>query len=247
MDGDSSDIWGEGNEQLTKMANFHEDFSTRGFKMFGDIKTDLMDSDDTHFSESQTAYETATLMKTLLTALTRVQRTDGTKTALNKVLDDGTAKLSADLAKLQESAQQIESVKAKTQALLTELDIQYEAESKASMDKWKKMREISKTQPTSIEQRDVMQQLLEKMRAVTRLHDEVAKKLREHMQIIDGRKAKLQDEVQNIDDLKAKIDPLKTLLNSDSSSDEEFKKAAQDLITECDDYRERHIHCTHLH
>lgn len=222
------------------MENFREDFSTRGFKMFGDIKTDMMNSDDTHFSESQTAFETATLMRTLLTALTRVQRSDGTKTALNKVLDDGAAKLSTDLAKLQESVQKMESVKTKTKALLTELDLQYDVENKASMEKWNKMREISKTKSTSVEQRDMMQQLLEKMRAIKRLHDEVAKKLNENMQSIDGKKAKLQDEIQNIDDLKAKIDPFKTILNSDSSSDEEFKESAQELIAECDDYRERY-------
>lgn len=236
----SPDVWGEGNEMLVKMRNFHDDFSTRGFKMFGDIKTNLMNSDDTHFSESQTAFETASLMKTLVTALTKVQRSAATKTALNKVLNDGASKLSADLAKLQESAQRIDAVKTKTKALLTELEIQYNTESKASLDKYNKMREVARARSTNTQQRDVMHQLMEKMHAVKRLHDEVANKLSERLQHIDSKKAKLQDEIKSIDHLKSKIDPIKTLLNSDDSSDDDFKKSAQDLIAECDEYRQRY-------
>lgn len=187
---------------ITEMDTFRRDYSSRGFKLFGDIKTNIMDSDDTYFSESQTAYESAGLMQTLLSALIKVQQTVGTKAALNKILDDATLKLSTDIEKLEESIHHNDEFITKAKGLKSQFHDEFIKESTTSLAKFNEMREVSKTSSTSIEQRDKIQRLMEKMRGLKRLNDELTKGFDENIKKIDGSKEKLKNEIVNIDNLR---------------------------------------------
>lgn len=238
----NADILKKGDEMLDEMDSFRRDYSSKGFKMFGVIKTDLMDSDDTHFSEAQSAYEWASLIKTVLKALLRVQ-SDGTKRAINKMLDDGLQKLDTDLQNLQHSSMDIDELKWKTTKLMSDLDAQYEKEIQEKRVKLQQMYDSAKS--LNAKQKNVMTQLKEKMDSMKRLHDELAQRLSENVVHMESKKSKLKDEIENIDSLKSKIDPLKALLNSDSTA-EDLNKAGQDLLAECDKFRERYSQNTNL-
>lgn len=217
---------------LVEMTAFRQEYTDKSCALFGDIKTNIMNSDDTQFSESQHAYEWATLMRTLLTALIKVQKSEGTQRALNKLLDDGLAKLGADLAMLTERTQCINSLKSRT----TELMSKFDTESIASLAKWREMNGVDKG--ASIQTRGFMHQP-DKINTIIRFHDDVSRKLSEDVRKIDSTKAKLWDEIESIDHLKSKIDPIKASLNSDAPMDD-LKQPAQDLIDECEKYRERY-------
>lgn len=77
------------------------------------------------------------------------------------------------------------------------------------------------------------------LRADLKFTENATKKLNEDIRKIDQAKAKLQTEINNIDKLKLKIYPIKALMNSDSEVDE-LKRSAQELVAECEKYRERH-------
>lgn len=172
----------------------------------------------------------------------KVQKSEGANRALNKALDDGTAKLSTDLARLAEKVQCIDATKAKTILLKSKLDIHFDQERKASLAKLKEMQEMAKRRPIGLAPiTGLTSQFAEKMRAKQKFYEHVSHKLDENIRSIESRKAKLQDEIENIDRLKSKIDPTKTLLNSDSEPVDDLKKSAQDLIDECDKYREIQI------
>lgn len=238
----NADILKKGGQMLDEMDSFRRDYSNRGFKMFGVIKTDLMDSDDTHFSEAQSAYEWASLIKTVLKALLRVQ-SEGTKRAINKMLDDGIQKLDTDLHNLQHSSMDIDELKWKTTKLMSDLDAQYEKEIQEKRVKWQQMYDTAKS--LTAKQRNVMNQLKEKMDSMKRLHDELAQRLSENIVHMESKQSKLKDEIDNIDSLRSKIDPLKALLNSDSTA-ENLNKSGQELLAECDKFRERYSQNTNL-
>lgn len=221
---------------------FHTDYSTESFELFGDIKTNIMNADDTYFRESQIAYEWASLMRTLLTNLIQVEQSESTRKALNEALDDGTAKLSIDLEKLEEKSQSISSLKSKAQKLKLLLSIQYRKESVHLMAKLKEMREMAEKRPHGMCPINVVPQIVAKMQAIKKSYDDLTQKIDENVQIIDQTKTKLRDEAQSIENLKSKIVPIKMLLNSNSGSPDDLMKSAQDLIVECDKYHARHNH-----
>lgn len=220
-----------------EMRAFRRDYSDKSSALLGDIKTNIMDSMDTHFSESQTAYETAGLLKTLLSALANVPQTEGTKKALNKLLDDGLAKLDTDLAHLAEQTQSINEMKSRTIDLMSKLD----EESKAAIAKWKKMNE-RKGKSVGIQARSFMATPQEdKFRTIQKFHQEVANKLNKKIRKIDQTRAKLWDEYESIEKLRRSIDPIKNEINSNAG---EKLKCAGGLIEECKKYRELHSHDT---
>lgn len=219
---------------LVETSSFRADYSAKSCKLFGDIKTSIMNAEDMYYSESQDAYEWASVTKSLLAALTKVLQTEATKKALNKILDDGVRKLGTDLASLAQKAECIKTLKLRS----TEMQTSINNKVKAIAANAKTLQDISNAATFRFYQRGVMQQQ-NQLRADLKFTENATKKLNEDIRKIDQAKAKLQTEIDNIDKLKLKIDPIKALMNSDSEVDE-LKRSAQELVAECEKYRERH-------
>lgn len=228
------------------MDAFRREYSTQGAKLIGDIKTNIMNSNDAYFSQSQNAYEWASVVQPLLKATTNIGKSEGITKALNKILDDGTAKLSAVQEKLKESSESIKPLKTRITELNSKFTTALDEKKNFFDNKLKEMRAADKKGPKGPFEKELVPHLMAKLEAIKKFYVDLTKTLNDEALNIDNQQSKLRDEIKTIESLKSKIEPVKTTLNSDSGSNDDLKKSAQDLIATSEKYRQRHTEKSNL-
>lgn len=239
-------MWEEYESTVAEMDAFRREYSNAGAKLIGDIKTNMMDSTDAYFSHSQTAYEWASLVQPLAKAAINVGKPEGIVKALNKILDDGEAKLSTIQEKLQTSSDSFEPLASGVADLNAKFATAFDAKKEYFDNRVKEMRAADKKGPTGAFEKELVPLLKAKLQSISKFYADLSQSMNDEVRNIDNQKAKLQDEIKTIENLKSKIEPFKTVLNSESSTKDDLKKPAQELIDVSVKYRERHNEKSHL-
>lgn len=233
-------MWKEYEDIVGAMDAFRREYSTNGAKLIGQIKTNTMDALDTYFSQSQNAYEWSSLVQPLLKATMNIGKSEGITKALNKILDDGVAKLGTAQEQLKESVDSFEPLTSGITELNTKIAAAFDEKQKFFDEKLKQMRAADTKGPTGPFEKELVPQLLAKLEAIKKFYGDLAQTFNDETRKMDSTKAKLQEEIVQIEAVKSKIEPLKTVLNAADGSVTDVKKLSQDLISASDKYRQRH-------
>lgn len=165
--------------------------------LFGDIKTAIMDSNDTHFAETQNAYEWVSLAKSLLPPLIKALNSEVTKKALITVLDDGNTKLSTVSETLAKRMPCINSLASRTTKLKSLIELQFRKETITLLFQLKQTRDMAEKRPKFLCPINV-ESLMAKIQTLTKFYDNLSQKIDENISNVDQTKAKLQDEIEHI-------------------------------------------------
>lgn len=236
--------WSEFNRILQEMNAFRKHYLTNSSTLLGEIKTGTMDANDDYFMNSISTYEWASVVQRLLEAYANISRAESTKKSLIGKLDEGMETLTSNQAKLNETLQSLGVLTNRKTALKSQFDIRFDQNRKFIVDKLEKLLAAERDAddvPIHPLEKQAMQLLWHKMQSIKQVGDNLKHRLGEMKDDIDGTEAKIRDEIETVEHLKEKIASLKAVLDSDSDLGEDhLATALQNLIAECEKYRERH-------
>lgn len=244
---EKTEMWQEYEKVLAELDAFRREYSNKAATLLGDIKTSIMDANDAYFSQRQTTYEWTSLVQTVLKTYLKVKKSEGHKKALIKIFGDGVTKLDTALATYATTSSTFDSFLSRATSMITGLESEFDAKSKAFETKLQEMRAAAKSgsgskkgEPKIKFEKDLVPQLLAKMEGMKKFQTDLKMKLNDATRDIDNTKAKLREESDMVGNLKTKIEPVKTFLETQPEANDDFEKSAQDLVAACDKYRERH-------
>lgn len=262
--------WGEFNKTLVELDKFRKDYSTESALLISEVKTLMMDGMDSYFSASQDVYEFAGLATTHLKLYIKLfnhrnnRKAEAQKDLLIQVLGDGLTKLTDAQSQLKKSSASFNTAFGKLSALHDRFKHEFNVKSEFFESKVELIRKMSTIAnvagqifsifgiplraATSLVEKEMIPQLLNKMESIKKFYDTLKDKVQETFANIHKTKSILSKEIEQISELKIQTTNTETFVSLD---DEPEIRAlvidyVQALIEKCQEYRHRHINKTDL-
>lgn len=243
---DASYTWKVFSQSLSEMNAFRKGYAADSSILYGDIETNIMNSDDVIFMRTQNSYEWASVAMPLLEVYLNVSRAESTKNALNKILDLGKTQLNANKGMLKESLKSFNAVTTRIRNLQSQFNNRFDRNRKLLIIHSRRALASDKDQPLDAREKNLIQQLLAKMEDIQQFGVNLEITIIGVVRKMKEAKEKLKDEIGKIENLRSKINPLKTVWKSGSASNDDVTASVHNLIAECKKYRERHLIKTNL-
>lgn len=248
--------WKVFREALEDLEKFRKDYSAESATLLGEIKTALLNAMDAYFWASQSIYEWCGLVVPLLT--TYIQLFNGInpvksaaqKILLLKVLDDAMAKMNKSQGELANSATSLNDAAGKLTALNTRFANEFDEKSAFFQSKVDGIRITGASfgglfginiAADNLEEK-LLPELKERLNSIKQFYGHLEDKVSKAFADIDGTKLKLKDEIRMIGDLKTQTEETRPYVDLDNveALRDTIIESTNNLITKCNEYRERH-------
>lgn len=252
--------WKAFNETLVELDKFRKDYSSESAQLIGEVKTLMMNGIDAYFTASQNVYEWTGLTIPLLQVYIKLYngyneaKAAGQKKLLLQVLEDGVDRMNAAQEELYKSSASFNGAAGKLTVLHSRFAVEFDEKSEYFQSKITQIRLgaylgsavfgiVGVAIAAGVVEGKLVPDLKEKMASIEKFYDHLNEKILQAAKDIDETKKQLQEEIEHIGKLKVATKTTTAFIDLDEIPDmrDIVIKSINDLITNCIEYRTRHI------